>query len=186
MPATPYNNRDLLAAYFARFGTSTDKKGALSTQPNNSDLASVNAYVFQFTRFPTIPFFTQSVILPDVTAGFVMQPTNQAIDLPRTGDKIVFGDFNVSFMLDEDMTTQRTLLEWLVASVQDKVNEMSDFSIFQLTNQKNPNNIIRFYNSFPVSMSSVQLDSKEGPERALTIDVLIKYSHYEIKRYGEQ
>jgi hypothetical protein len=174
------NTKEAMEIYFARYGRDDTGPGAIARQPSNDNYASVNAFVLVFQRFPKIPFFAQTVSIPSVSLGVAMQATNDSVDIAVPGDKLVFEDFQLQFLLDEDLLCFNTLLEWKVEAAKNKVRAFSDFSVVKLTNQKNPGNIITFYNSFPYSLGSIDLSAQEGEDKPLVGISILKYTHYKI------
>ena len=73
-----------------------------------------NAFRFSIKNLPSVAFTCQSANLPGLTLGYVTQPT-PFLDIPHVGDKNVFGDFTIRFLITEDMSNYIELYEWLVA-----------------------------------------------------------------------
>ena len=73
-----------------------------------------NAFRFSIKNLPSVAFTCQSANLPSLALGYTTQPT-PFLDIPHVGDKNVFGDFTIRFIITEDMSNYIELYEWLVA-----------------------------------------------------------------------
>ena len=73
-----------------------------------------NAFRFTIKNLPSVAFTCQSANLPSLALGYTTQPT-PFLDIPHVGDKNVFGDFTIRFIITEDMSNYIELYEWLVA-----------------------------------------------------------------------
>lgn len=73
-----------------------------------------NAFKFTIKDLPKVAYTCQSANLPSVQLGFATQPT-PFVDIPRIGDKLVYSDFAIRFLISEDMSNYIELFEWLVA-----------------------------------------------------------------------
>lgn len=87
-----------------------------SLSENNSiyNYLRPNAFRFTIKDLPKVAYTCQSANLPGVNLGFAVQNT-PFVDLPRIGDKLVYGDFTIRFLISEDMRNYLELFEWLVA-----------------------------------------------------------------------
>lgn len=84
------------------------------TTASVSNFLRPNAFRFTIKNLPSVAFTCQSANLPSLALGFAIQPT-PFLDLPVVGDKNVFGDFTIRFLITEDMSNYIELYEWLVA-----------------------------------------------------------------------
>lgn len=73
-----------------------------------------NAFRFVIKDLPNVAYTCQSADIPSVQLGFATQPT-PFIDRPVIGDKLLYSDFTIQFLIAEDMTNYIELHEWLVA-----------------------------------------------------------------------
>jgi hypothetical protein len=147
------------------------------------DLLQTNKFQVVIERFPAIEYYTQQVPIPGFSIGTPVQYTNNRYDLKRAGDKIEFEDVIVSFLVDENLQSIRSLLEWTnlaVSSIDDEVTVYSDMSILLYTGNKAYNKRITFHNSFPYATSGTGLDITTPSDNPLSIDASFKYTHYTI------
>lgn len=78
------------------------------------DYLKPNAFKFTIKELPNTAFTVQSANLPSVNIGFAQQPT-PFVDIPKIGDKLLYGDFTIRFLIAEDMRNYREIYEWIVA-----------------------------------------------------------------------
>ena len=86
----------------------------MATRPSQIDnrnfLAPVG-FKFNLKRSPGVAYFCNSANIPDLNLGVANQP-NYLRDIPVPGDKIDFGDLNIRFLVDEDLTNYMEIQKW--------------------------------------------------------------------------
>tara|TARA_B100000242_G_C42906708_1_gene420467 strand:- start:54 stop:680 length:627 start_codon:yes stop_codon:yes gene_type:complete len=85
---------------------------ALSRQPTKLDLASPTQFKFQILKLPKVEYFCTAVNLPGLSLNTVQQPTPLA-DIPLPGEKLSFGDLEMTFMVDENLENYQEISGWL-------------------------------------------------------------------------
>ena len=85
---------------------------ALSRQPTKLDLASPTQFKFQILKLPKVEYFCTAVTLPGLSLNTVQQPTPLA-DIPLPGEKLSFGDLEMTFMVDENLENYQEISGWL-------------------------------------------------------------------------
>lgn len=71
-----------------------------------------NSFKFLINRTPNVTYTCQSANLPAVQLGAAMQNT-PFVDIPHPGDKVAFGEFNIRFLVNEDMSNYLELYNWI-------------------------------------------------------------------------
>jgi hypothetical protein len=99
--------------FTANLSTVLNEVSSITTTPVTNFLRP-NAFRFTIKNLPSVAFTCQSANLPSLTLGFASQPT-PFLDIPVVGDKNLFGDFTIRFLITEDMSNYIELYEWLVA-----------------------------------------------------------------------
>lgn len=100
----------------------------ISTPTTVYNFLRPNAFRFTIKDLPNTAFTCQSANLPPVQLGFAVQP-NPFVDLPRIGDKLVYGDFTIRFLIAEDLSNYREIFEWIVAlGFPNNYNEYKSFT----------------------------------------------------------
>ena len=148
----------------------------LDNQPTNKNFLSPNGFKFSIKKSPNVNFFVQSVNLPTFSLGTV-DVENPFIKIPFPGDKLTYGQLDVTFKVDEDLTNYIEIYNWLVAigypdsfgqraSIEPpNVNIISGDGVYTdasliITNSKmNPNYEVIFKDMYPISLSELQFDS---------------------------
>lgn len=86
---------------------------ALSRQPTKLDYSSPTQFRFQITKLPKVEYFCTAANIPGVNLSEIKQMTPLA-DIPVPGEKITFGDLEVTFMVDENLENFREIHGWLM------------------------------------------------------------------------
>jgi len=145
----------------------------------NYNNLSPNKFKIVIDRFPGVNFFAQRVMVPDVSIGQTPIHTNRAVDYNVVGDKIVFADLIVSFLIDEDLKSYGEILNWIYKAGDSELDApFCDLKIIALTNNSNSNRQFKFCNAFPHTLGSVLFDSTVSEDQPLSMDVMFKFSHF--------
>ena len=101
-------------------------------QPDNRNFLSPTGFKFTLKRVPKVSFFCNSANIPDLTLGVATQPTYlKDIDIP--GDKIIFGDLNLRFLVDENLENYMELQNWMRGlGYPESLKEIYDFKILDI------------------------------------------------------
>ena len=128
-------------------------------------------------------FTIQTMILPDVTTSGAALPYQQ-IDVGRTSDKIEFGQFEISYLIDEDLLNYKEIFDWMKSNVETihSVSTSNDhYRDLTLTVMNSANNVtkqIKFVDAYPTSISSLPFDITTTDVEYLTAVVTFAYSYY--------
>jgi hypothetical protein len=169
----------------------------------NTNFLSPIEFKLVLNRLPNVEFFVQSATIPGITSGSTTRPSPfKAINEP--GDKLVYDDFTVSILCDEDMVAFREVSDWLVALTYpenfaqyaslnpssfgkggtapdpDGSGIKSDGSLVVLNSNKNSNVTFKFSDMFPTSVGSIQLNTSTSDLTSPTFDITFKYGKYDI------
>ena len=117
---------------------------ALSRQPTKLDLAAPTQFKFNIMKLPKVEYFCTAANIPGVNLSEIKQMTPLA-DIPLPGEKITFGDLEVTFMVDENLENFREIHGWLMGlgfpksrtQFRDIVKSGSDRFPLQGASQKN-------------------------------------------------
>ncbi len=156
------------------------------------DAANASLYKLQFSRFPNVEFSVFQVVLPGITFGETVQPT-PIYDIRLPGDKLTYDPLVVSFIVQENFENYFEILRWMYGlakpmtteqrrNLESKNERYSDAILTILTNKKNPLFHIRFTNCWPISLSSITLDSTVADAAPLTADITLYFMHMESEK----
>jgi len=173
----------------------------LGNTPNNPNFLQPNKFQLNLSRLPNVQYFCQSLSIPGVSMGEAIQPT-PFVDLYAPGDKIIYDLLNVTFYVDEDLKTWKEIHDWIRAmtfpenfeeyrnlenlnkytrSVNTNKPQYSDGQITLLSSANNPKTRFKFFDLFPVSLSTFTMSTTDTPDTIITADVTFRYSYYDIE-----
>ena len=170
-------------------------------QIDNRNFLSPTGFKFTLTRTPKVGFFCNQANIPDLNLGIAVQPTYLK-DLDTPGDKIIFGDLNLRFLVDENLENYMEIQNWIRGLgypeklnqfvdleesglvrgnyLKDRQNIYSDGTLQVLTSSQLPNFQVTFKDLFPYSLSTVTFDATDSDIQYFTADVSFKYTIYDI------
>ena len=170
-------------------------------QIKNRNFLSPTGFKFVLNRAPKVSFFGNEANIPDLNLGIAEQPTYLK-DIPLPGDKVTFGDFNLRFLVDENLENYNEISNWIrsvgyAETLQDafdfqnanadleqpdksQLNFYSDGTLQILTSAENPNFKIVFQNLFPTTLSTLTFDATAEDINYFTADVSFKYTIFNI------
>ena len=168
---------------------------------NRNFLAPVG-FKFSMRRSPKVAFFCQSANIPDLSLGIAIQP-NFLRDIPTPGDKIDFGDLNLTFLVDENLENFMEIQNWmrglgfpeslkeiygfqqeksdLSQPIKSQLNLYSDGTLTVLNSSNIPKFKLIFENLFPVSLTTLEFDATQTDLEYFTAEVTFKYTIYNIR-----
>ena len=91
----------------------TTETSPLNRQPDKLDYSSPTQFRFMINQLPKVQFFTTAANIPDLSLGEAVIPTPYK-DIPIMGDKITFGNLDVSFIVDEHLENYVSIHNWLI------------------------------------------------------------------------
>lgn len=149
-------------------------------------------------RLPDVEFFCQAVSIPGVS----MTPVDQHTPLTpirHAGDVVNFDEFEATFMVDEWLENYSSIFDWIVglgfpedssqyADLSDVSKRLSgegvasDVSVFLLDSRGRPKMEIVLYDAFPISITSIDVDSRRTDSDPMTCRVKFAYTRYVLRR----
>ena len=168
------------------------------TQQDNMSFLSPTGFRFQIQKMPHVNYFCTSANIPDISMG-QLETDNTFIRLPIPGDKLTFGQLQLTFQVDEDMRNFREIYDWLTAlgypdNFQQRANiqrtlqqnstgtnrQYSDASMIITTAQYKPNIDIKFIDAYPISLSGLEFSTTGTDIEYLQGQVTFAYRKYEL------
>ena len=157
------------------------------------------------TKTPKVDFLCQSANIPQISMGTAVQPTYLK-DIPVPGDKVLYDDLTVRFLVDEKMENYLAIYKWITglgypeslgqydqlkkddirtdASASDEADPLyfqySDATLQILSSNYNPSVHVNFKDAFPVSLSTLDFDVTTRDYSFFTASVTFKYLIYNI------
>jgi hypothetical protein len=173
----------------------------MAPQIENRNFLSPSGFKFTLKRSPKVAFFCNEANIPDLNLGIAVQ-TSYLKDIDLPGDKIVFGDLNLRFLVDENLENYMEIQNWIRGLgypenlqqfadlqnqgiiqgnyVQDRQNIYSDGTLQVLTSSSIPNFQVVFKDLFPYSLGTLTFDATQTDIQYFTADVGFKYTIYSI------
>tara|TARA_B100000953_G_scaffold297988_1_gene293898 strand:- start:662 stop:1117 length:456 start_codon:yes stop_codon:yes gene_type:complete len=126
-------------------------------------------------------FTIQTMILPDVSADGAPLPFKQ-VDVAMASDKITFGQFEISYLIDEDLYNYKEIFDWIksnVESVHTATNHVRDLTLTIMNSANNVTKQIKFVDAYPTMLSSLPFDITTTDVEYLTAVASFRYSYYQ-------
>jgi hypothetical protein len=173
-------------------------RGFYDTQVQNRNFLSTTGFKFSLVRAPKVAFFSNSTNIPGISLGVANQP-NYLKDIPVPGDKLEFEDFNLRFLVDENLENYMEIQNWMrglgypesLSEIYDLQKEgyvpksdamdiYSDGTLLVLNSTNNTIFKVVFKGLFPINLSSLQFDATDTDVEYFTAEVTFKYTLYNI------
>jgi len=175
----------------------------MSAPIDNRNFLSPTGFKFSLKRSPKVAFFCNQANIPELTLGIANQ-TTWLKDIDTPGDKIQFGDLNLRFLVDEDLSNYMEIQRWIRGlgypeSMQEfrnlesnailpnpnflnsGDNIYSDGTLQILSSNLIPRFQVFFNDLFPYSLSTITFDATDTDIQYFTADVSFKYTLYDIR-----
>jgi len=85
---------------------------AFSNQIQNRNFLSPVGFKFTLAKYPKVSFFCNSSRIPELNLGTAIQPSYLK-DLDVPGEKIIYGDLMVRFLVDENLENYMAIHNWI-------------------------------------------------------------------------
>ena len=183
----------------------TDSVSPFDKQIANRNYMSPLGFKLVLTKTPKVDFLCQSANIPQISMGTAIQPSYLK-DIPVPGDKVLYDDLNVRFLVDEKMENYLAIHKWITGlgypeslgqysqlktddnRTDSRVSDDGDPLYFQysdatlqvLNSNYKPSVLINFKDAFPVSLSTLDFDVTTRDYNYFTAEVTFKYTIYNI------
>jgi hypothetical protein len=172
-------------------------KTPLSNQIGNRNFLSPIGFKFTLARYPKVSFFANSVRIPEISMSVAIQP-NYLNEIPVPGTAMTFGDFNLRFLVDENMENYMVIHNWITAlggsgslkeygdllksgdGIRDTKKAFSDGSLRVLNSNYKDVAVVKFSDLWPASLTSLEFTATDTDINYLTAEVVFKYTIYDI------
>jgi hypothetical protein len=170
-------------------------------QVSNRNFLSPVGFKFTLDRAKKVSFLGNSANIPGLTLGVANQATPLK-DIDTPGDKILFDDFTLRFLVDENLENYLEIYNWIRGlgypeSLQEIIDfqrtgkvdknpygkEMdiySDGTLIIQTSNFVPNFQIKFRDLWPYSLTTLNFDATNNDVQYFTADVTFKYTIFDI------
>jgi|TARA_Y100001951_G_C11172821_1_gene201296 hypothetical protein len=132
-----------------------------------------------------VEFTVQTMMLPDVTSEGAPLPFKN-VNVAMAGDKLAYGAFEVSYLIDEDLLNYKEIYDWMKLNTETEhidaiigSNHTRDLTLTIMNSANNVTKQINFIDAYPTSLSSLPFDITTVDVEYLTAVVTFQYSYYE-------
>ena len=183
----------------------TDSVSPFDKQIANRNYMSPLGFKLILTKTPKVDFLCQSANIPQISMGTAIQPTYLKY-IPVPGDKVLYDDLRVRFLVDEQMENYLSIYNWMTglgypenagqfrqlkkddlrtdASVSDDADpryfEFSDATLQILSSNYKPSVLVNFKDAFPTTLSTLDFDVSTRDYAYFTAEVSFKYTIFTI------
>ena len=183
----------------------TDSVSPFDKQIANMNYMSPVGFKLILTKTPKVDFLCQSANIPQISMGTAIQPSYLK-DIAVPGDKVLYDDLNVRFLVDEKMENYLAIYKWITglgypenlgqynqlkkddirtdASATDDADpryfEFSDATLQVLNSNYRPSVLVNFKDAFPTSLSTLDFDVTTRDYNYFTAEVSFKYTIFNI------
>ena len=183
----------------------TDSVSPFDKQIANRNYMSPLGFKLVLTKTPKVDFLCQSANIPSISMGTAIQPSYLK-DIPVPGDKVLYDDLNVRFLVDEKMENYLAIHKWITGlgypesigqyrqlktddkrtdrrvndSADPLYSQYSDATLQVLNSNYKPSVLINFKDAFPISLSTLDFDVTTRDYNYFTAEVTFKYTIYNI------
>ena len=166
-------------------------------QINNRNFLSPVGFKFTLAKEKKVSFFANSARIPEINLGTATQPSYlKNIDIP--GDKLSYGDFSLSFLVDENLENYMAIHNWLTGlgypettqqfkdlttddnDLKELNRQFSDGSLHILNSNFNDIAIVKFKDLFPIYLTSLEFKASDTDINYFTAEATFKYTVYNI------
>lgn len=166
--------------------------------PSNINPLQSNGFLFAINKLPNISYFCQEVSVPGISLP-VAEVSSPLSLVPYVGDKVVFDNLTIEFLINEDMSNFKAIHDWIISLgfpelhqqyqnfINENTNELSrspvmasnsDGILTILNSANNPIRTIQFVDMVPVSLSAIQLRSTTDDTTYLAGVATFDYNYY--------
>ena len=183
----------------------TDSVSPFDKQIANRNYMSPLGFKLIITKTPKVDFLCQSANIPSISMGTAIQPSYLK-DIPVPGDKVLYDDLSVRFLVDEKMENYLAIHKWITGlgypeslgqynqlkkddnrtdrrvsnEADPRYFEFSDATLQVLNSNYKPSVLINFRDAFPISLSTLDFDVTTRDYNYFTAEVTFKYTIYNI------
>ena len=156
-------------------------------KPENTNLLQPTKYILTFPEVPDMIYFCQKANIPGVSLGQALQETPN-LDLFHSGTKISYNTFDVTFLVNEDLSAWTTIYNWMkdLSSVETTYTKRKEGRkqavLTVMSNQNNPKLRVKLMNLFPTSLSDLEFDTTLSAEEHITATVSFRYDWFELEQ----
>ena len=171
-------------------------------EASNRNFLSLTGFKFILNKAPKVDFLCNAATVPGIQLGSAVQ-TTYLKDIPIPGDKPVYDDLQIKFIVDENMENYLQIYKWITglgnpesldqftqlktsdrffpsASANDPYNERSDGTLQVLNSNFQPSVIFKFKDLYPTNLAPIPFDATLETTQYFTALCNFKYTIFDI------
>ena len=161
---------------------------AWDRQIRNRNFLSPIGFKFNLQKAPTVDFFSQSANIPSINLGVAIQSTYLK-DIPVPGDKLVFNDFSIRFLVDENLKNYLEISNWmrglgypesLDEAIPLNTEAFSDGGLVIFNSSMNAIARVNFKDMFPTDLTQLEFDAQNTDINYIVAEATFKYTVFDI------
>ena len=161
---------------------------AWDRQIRNRNFLSPVGFKFNLQKAPTVDFFSQSANIPSINLGVAIQSTYLK-DIPVPGDKLVFNDFSIRFLVDENLKNYLEISNWmrglgypesLDEAIPLNTEAFSDGGLVIFNSSMNAIARVNFKDMFPTDLTQLEFDAQNTDINYIVAEATFKYTVFDI------
>lgn len=163
--------------------------GILQKQPTNRNGLLKTHHQFQIRRLPNVSYWCQAANIPSMSLTAINQVTNFN-PIKRPGGELVYGDFKIKFMIDENLENWLELRQWFLECSNDA--DFDDYEpptkhldsasvLFILESNNQPKFKVTFGGLFPTFLEGIDFDSTAAKAEFQYATCNFAYTNFEIE-----
>jgi len=183
----------------------TSSQNPYERQIENRNYMSPLGFKLILSKTPKVDFLCQSANIPGISMGTALQPTYLK-DIPVPGDKVLYEDLTIRFLVDENMENYLAIYKWMTglgyseslgqfeqlkkedfrtnpqinSDADPRYFEFSDATLQVLSSNYKPSIHVNFKDAFPISLSTLEFDASERDYNYFTAQTTFKYTIFDI------
>lgn len=158
------------------------------------NLVNPTGFEFKILRLPGLSYYAQSINIPGLTLPAVETP-NPFKSIPQQGDHVVLDSFDVTFLVDENLSNWIAIRNWMrgigfpsdfeehrtLQAQPTGFGLLSDATLVITSNARTANIRVKFKNISPIALSSLYFDTRIGDDEPISCSVSFSLDDYEIE-----
>ena len=178
----------------------SESTNAFTRQIQNRNFLSPAGFKFSLAKAQKVDFFSQSVSIPNIELGVAVQ-TTYLRDIPVPGDKLVYGDLDIEFFIDENLENYLQIERWMrslgypeslgeTVSLDPQKDSLlegarSDGTLLVYNSSFNPIAKILFKDMFPTSLTPVPFTADVTDINYIMATATFKYTIFNVESLVE-
>lgn len=171
-------------------------------QIKNRNYSYPTKYRFTLSRAPKSTFFANSASIPGLQIALATQPTALGRNIPHPGNKLSMDDFELRFIVDEDLTNYLEINKWIrglaypeslqqiydlqkddnkdYTTHREGLNLYSDGTLQVLNSNDRVTLQVRYYDLFPFALTPLVFDATIQKPDPFLATVKFQYTYFDI------